>query len=615
MSRDRLRTMSFSDAVKKRGHSIAAVATSASTMHTAPVLNCPTMALSAGVHEEEVQEQEESPYEVVVRPRARAGAAAAVKEQSVATDSTSSPAPVEADKPVLMGWLYKEGGSIRTWKRRFFELQSSGHLVYYDKPEVQVRQYISAVDVRACRVIIANGKRVHCFHLLLDGATKAKRARYVLAALDDQDRERWMTALVAAGASAAASRAGSSASSSTTVASAAAVAAAATASSSATAETAATGATGVVLTQSAAAAGAANSSVVAEPAYMTVSSSRSMASKVAGIYRQVDPRRNLRHLVSKKKTRYIEAGTGGFDLDLSYITPHIIAMGFPSDGGETVFRNDHVEVRRFLEEHHNGRYKVYNLCSERSYPAQRFANRVALFPFDDHNAPHVWLLEDFCVDAVRWLNRHPDNTVAVHCKAGKGRTGLMLSALLLHLGVAHGAEAALALFGQQRTSDGKGVTIPSQRRYVHYYERIRRENGYPPARMLRLRQLVIVTVPAWDVTGGCNPFVTVHDNGARRYCTRPSEGGGPMHAAKEQDLVSFHLNLELEGDIKIELHTIDRISGKEHRICAVSFNTAFVDVSSAGLVSFARDQVDGPHKKKLSKRFSENFRIDLICEQ
>jgi hypothetical protein len=76
----------------------------------------------------------------------------------------------------------------------------------------------------------------------------------------------------------------------------------------------------------------------------------------------------------------------------------------------------------------------------------------------------------FCEDAAAWLAARPDNIVAVHCKAGKSRTGLMVCAALLQTEDADpSAERTLAFYGSIRTSDGRGVTIPSQRRYVHYY--------------------------------------------------------------------------------------------------------------------------------------------------
>ncbi|XP_020238463.1 phosphatidylinositol 3,4,5-trisphosphate 3-phosphatase and protein-tyrosine-phosphatase PTEN2A-like [Cajanus cajan] len=73
-----------------------------------------------------------------------------------------------------------------------------------------------------------------------------------------------------------------------------------------------------------------------------------------------------RHVVSQNKRRYQE---GGFDLDMTYITENIIAMGFPagdlSSGFfsyvEGFYRNHMEEVIKFFETHHKVVHTLWHM--------------------------------------------------------------------------------------------------------------------------------------------------------------------------------------------------------------------------------------------------------------
>ncbi|XP_065157143.1 phosphatidylinositol 3,4,5-trisphosphate 3-phosphatase and dual-specificity protein phosphatase PTEN isoform X2 [Atheta coriaria] len=288
----------------------------------------------------------------------------------------------------------------------------------------------------------------------------------------------------------------------------------------------------------------------------------------------------IKELVSKRRNRYRQ---DGFNLDLTYITTKIIAMGFPASNIEGVYRNHIDDVVNMLEKNHLDRYFIYNLCSERSYHPQKFHNRVKKYPFDDHNPPRLDLIRPFCEDVQGWLDKHEENVAVVHCKAGKGRTGTMICCYLLHSGGMKNADDALRLYGETRTQDQKGVTIPSQVRYVRYYGRIVRDGlVYRPA-ALYLTEIRLEPPPTFG-----NRQVELHFS---VYNTR--EGGesgepapAPMKVYKstaveltrtEQNYtVRFRTNIALRGDVKIELHSKSMIS-KKSKLFQFWFNTFFVD--------------------------------------
>ena len=71
-------------------------------------------------------------------------------------------------------------------------------------------------------------------------------------------------------------------------------------------------------------------------------------------------------------------------------------MSFPSKGMMAWYRNNINDVANFLDKTHGiGRYKVYNLCSERTYDNEKFHNQVVQWPIGDHNVPTVKQMVDF----------------------------------------------------------------------------------------------------------------------------------------------------------------------------------------------------------------------------
>ncbi|KAL6966002.1 Phosphatidylinositol 3,4,5-trisphosphate 3-phosphatase and protein-tyrosine-phosphatase pten2a, partial [Sarracenia purpurea var. burkii] len=305
---------------------------------------------------------------------------------------------------------------------------------------------------------------------------------------------------------------------------------------------------------------------------------------------------------------------GGFDLDMTYITENIIAMGFPAgdmSSGifgyvEGFYRNHMEEVIKFFETHHKGKYKVYNLCSERLYDASLFEGKVASFPFDDHNCPPIQLIISFCQSAYSWLKEDIENVVVVHCKAGMARTGLMISSLLLYLKFFPTAEESIDYYNQKRCIDGKGLVLPSQIRYVKYFERVLTYfNGEnQPGRRCMLRGFRLHRCPYW-----IRPSITVSDHNGVLFSSKKHPRTKDLSpedfwfSAPKKGIMVFALPgepglTELAGDFKIQFH--DR---QGDFYCWL--NTTMIDNRKI----LTTGDLDGFDKRKLP---SPGFQVEVV---
>ncbi len=234
---------------------------------------------------------------------------------------------------------------------------------------------------------------------------------------------------------------------------------------------------------------------------------------------------------------------------------------------------------------------MYNFCCEpgRGYDPAVFDGRVERYPFKDHNTPPLDTMVAFANSAKQWLDADPENVVNMHCKAGKGRAGLMCCVLLIRAGVVQSAKEALDLYDRERVTNNRGLTVCSQRKYVVFYESLWRDCwgvkgdiGQVPAQptdgssiykvpaqpKLRLFGVEVLNVPAGFVR---NYRVTIYK--LSNFSPELQFDSGWV----EGDSASASCNCPLEGNFKVYVEFRKAFYSKAVKLFELLHNTYFMD--------------------------------------
>mmetsp|Transcript_4742 Transcript_4742/g.11995 ORF Transcript_4742/g.11995 Transcript_4742/m.11995 type:complete len:586 (+) Transcript_4742:46-1803(+) len=181
---------------------------------------------------------------------------------------------------------------------------------------------------------------------------------------------------------------------------------------------------------------------------------------------------SFREHASKDRLRY---RMDGFNLDLRYITPNLVAMAAPSDRGMSKMVSNHVdEVVRFFRLKHDSKAMFFNLIGEAKsweFDAHRLGVVNHQFAFLDHSVPTLNHMQAFCLAVKQWLEQDPGNVAVIMCKSGRNRTAIMACAYLLFRwpNEFSTAQEAMDHFAHRRLREGPAVTVPSQRRWISYF--------------------------------------------------------------------------------------------------------------------------------------------------
>ena len=313
----------------------------------------------------------------------------------------------------------------------------------------------------------------------------------------------------------------------------------------------------------------------------------------------------IRTIVSGEKRRYIDEN---FNLDLSYITPRIIAMAFPGTGITSIYRNKLNDVADFLNQKHQNNYLILNLSGYK-YEIEKFNKVIESNDWLDHHSPPFEILFELIEIIHNYLLEDINHIIVINCNAGKGRTGTLICCYLLFSGRFNNINDVFDYYSLKRLNKGLGVTNPSQKRYVEYFYNIINKNiqiSFPYVR--KITGINISCIPYSEITS----YIPCYNIYERNYQIKSFvDNTAYLLQDKEINFNKNPLNLIVKGDILIEL--FHQYTFKKKSLGRVAFNTAFIGKDDDKIV-FPKKEID-PYRFSQKTRVKNNYSISILLKK
>eukprot|EP00048_Salpingoeca_helianthica_P006964 m.104935 g.104935 ORF g.104935 m.104935 type:complete len:1233 (+) comp14188_c15_seq1:46-3744(+) len=292
--------------------------------------------------------------------------------------------------------------------------------------------------------------------------------------------------------------------------------------------------------------------------------------------------RKIMGLVAKTETR--RAGGPAGDLDLTHITPRIIAMASPADGFASISLNGFADLKAYFDRLQKS-CLVIN-CTDKPYDRSRLGCKVEDVPFSERTAPALERLYTLCRTLHDWLLHDRRDIVAVHCQNGLGETGTVIASYLVYARLLPVAKDAIRFFCAKRTLSGSTILTPSQQRYVGYMAELA-GGRLPHKGALQMHGLTLAFAPRYsNRINGCRPFVEVYQNGQLVFATNPSN---IREADAGAGAVVLSVPVRVRGDIRVIIKHLRQFPTTTMvPMCSFQFYTGYV----SGAFILRKEEID-----------------------